>query len=453
MASYTPDQIYAAARQAGFSASQAVTMTAIALAESGGNVSASNTSGEDSHGLWQINMDAHRQWVNEMGLDLTNPYDNAVAAFHVSGGGASISPWTVTHQSKGAAYLNFRAQAEDAATNAGEPATGNWSASPGYGSTVPAGDAGGPAWTGSAPAASGGTSVAGESDPTMDPRTAEQYAIEEYGQYAAFLSQPEIGPILLQAAAAKPPWSEAVLEGELHKTAWWQSTNQSVRQWMALDSSDHMEAESQVNAQTANIMARANQLGFPTTRSRAEAIARDSLKFGWKGAELDRAIGMDNSQQQLLTSSFGTSLKSTASQFGIPVSDSTIGSWATRIASGEDTEENFASWARDMAANMYPTATAHLARGGTIQEFFDPYREQAAKILQINPSTIDLSDPKWGAALSIKDPTGESRAMRSDEWQKMLMSDDKYGFRYTKNAKDMAEASVDGLKRMFGVTT
>ena len=50
------EEIYAVARQAGFSPDQAVTMTAIALAESGGNPGAHNPNGEDSRGLWQINM-------------------------------------------------------------------------------------------------------------------------------------------------------------------------------------------------------------------------------------------------------------------------------------------------------------------------------------------------------------------------------------------------------------
>ena len=55
----TATQIYAIARQAGFPPVVAVTMTAIALRESGGNVSAMNdnaATGDRSYGLWQINM-------------------------------------------------------------------------------------------------------------------------------------------------------------------------------------------------------------------------------------------------------------------------------------------------------------------------------------------------------------------------------------------------------------
>ena len=108
-------EIYRFARMAGFSPDQAVTMTAVALAESGGNPGAHNPNGENSQGLWQINVAAHTD------LDGTNLYDpltNAQAAFRVSEEGQDMSPWTTTHGSD-ARYLNFRAEAEAAARLAG----------------------------------------------------------------------------------------------------------------------------------------------------------------------------------------------------------------------------------------------------------------------------------------------------------------------------------------------
>jgi hypothetical protein len=76
---YGPADIYTFARWAGFSRDQATTMTAIALAESGGNSNAHNSSGEDSRGLWQINLDAHGSWAGTM--NLFDPVQNAQAAF------------------------------------------------------------------------------------------------------------------------------------------------------------------------------------------------------------------------------------------------------------------------------------------------------------------------------------------------------------------------------------
>jgi hypothetical protein len=74
----SPAQIYALARDAGFDRPHAVTMTAIALAESGGNPGATNiTSREESYGLWQINVKANTDF---RGQNLLDPRTNAKAA-------------------------------------------------------------------------------------------------------------------------------------------------------------------------------------------------------------------------------------------------------------------------------------------------------------------------------------------------------------------------------------
>ncbi|HET9658362.1 MAG TPA: NlpC/P60 family protein, partial [Kineosporiaceae bacterium] len=137
MARYTAVQIYAFARAAGFDPDQSVTMTAIALAESGGRSSAHATVGEDSRGLWQINAAAHPEFS---GMDLYDPKANAAAAFAVSRGGADVSPWTTTHGGGRASYLRFRSQAQAAAVTYGEPsADGAWDGTAGYGHRLPAG--------------------------------------------------------------------------------------------------------------------------------------------------------------------------------------------------------------------------------------------------------------------------------------------------------------------------
>jgi cell wall-associated NlpC family hydrolase len=132
-------EIYRYARMAGFSPDQAVTMTAIALAESGGETGAHNPRGEDSRGLWQINVAAHRDLV---GQDLNDPLTNARAAFRVSQSGQDVSPWTTTHRNGSAKYLAYRAEAENAARMNGDTATGNWTGTPGYGNPLSAGAGG-----------------------------------------------------------------------------------------------------------------------------------------------------------------------------------------------------------------------------------------------------------------------------------------------------------------------
>ncbi|RSM35350.1 hypothetical protein DMA12_44690 [Amycolatopsis balhimycina DSM 5908] len=139
VARFTAEQIYAFAREAGFSPDRAATMTAVALAESGGNSGAHNPHGEDSRGLWQINVRSHATLGQG---NLYDPLTNAKAAYAVSHGGADVSPWTTTHGGLSARYLRYRAQAEAAAVAYGDGSGhGMWTGTAGYGDHVGAGSA------------------------------------------------------------------------------------------------------------------------------------------------------------------------------------------------------------------------------------------------------------------------------------------------------------------------
>jgi cell wall-associated NlpC family hydrolase len=138
MAVLAAREIYRFARMAGFTPDQAVTMTAVAMAESGGNTNAHNPIGEDSRGLWQINAASHPEMH---GVNLYDPLANARAAYQVSGHGQDISPWTTTHGIGDAAYLNYRTEAVAAARAIGDNPSGAWTGTEGYGHPLAAGGA------------------------------------------------------------------------------------------------------------------------------------------------------------------------------------------------------------------------------------------------------------------------------------------------------------------------
>jgi murein DD-endopeptidase MepM/ murein hydrolase activator NlpD len=129
MARLSPAEIYRAARAAGFDRDGATTWTAIALAESGGNAAARNPKGEDSRGLWQINVNPAVR-PNKWG-DLYDPLTNARAAFEISGGGRNMQPWTVTHAHNQGTSRDFRRYLDDArraATEVGDGGPGGFAA-------------------------------------------------------------------------------------------------------------------------------------------------------------------------------------------------------------------------------------------------------------------------------------------------------------------------------------
>ena len=92
---------------------------------------AHNPNGEDSWGLWQINVNpAVRE--NHWG-DLSDPRVNARAAFELSSGGERMSPWTVTHDSNRGTNRDYRNFLDDASAASGGQYTGDNRGVTGYG--------------------------------------------------------------------------------------------------------------------------------------------------------------------------------------------------------------------------------------------------------------------------------------------------------------------------------
>lgn len=116
----TPAQIYQVARQAGFDPDEAVTFTAIALAESGGDPDANAAGTEDSRGLWQVNVGAHG---NVFG-DLYDPLTNARAAFQISDRGSYLYPWSVTHDDVAGTSRDYRTYLDEARQGAAAAGSG-----------------------------------------------------------------------------------------------------------------------------------------------------------------------------------------------------------------------------------------------------------------------------------------------------------------------------------------
>jgi Lysozyme like domain/Putative peptidoglycan binding domain len=112
-----PDTTIAAvARNAGLGGCGGVPLgawVAVALAESGGNPYAHATYGEDSRGLWQINMRAHAGWVGNR--NLYDPATNAWAARQVCQGSGPRA-WTTYATG---AYLRYLWRGNAAAAGAG----------------------------------------------------------------------------------------------------------------------------------------------------------------------------------------------------------------------------------------------------------------------------------------------------------------------------------------------
>lgn len=286
------------------------------------------------------------------------------------------------------------------------------------------------------------------------PAAVDKFSPVMFGWLSAYLNHPEVGPIL-RRAAADPNYTPQRLQAELMNTNWWRSTSESQRLWDAKVSTDPASARSAVDQQIAAITRLARQAGIGLTADVIRTIATTALRNGWSDIQVQQAIGAEalknpKAAAALGKGAVGRQAREMAAEYGIPMAQQSINSWATQIATGNATIDDLQTWLIGQAQALYPHLADELARGITVHQLADPYVQTAAKTLGLNPETMDFSEGKWNVALNYVDDKGKRRPMTLAEWQNRLMQDDTYGYRFTQDAQNKAYGVAEKLASMFG---
>ena len=143
-------------------------------------------------------------------------------------------------------------------------------------------------------------------------------------------------------------------------------------------------------------------------------------------------------------------LKQLAADYLVPMSAQTMEKWTEDIVSGRIDEEGFRSYVLEQAKSQFPSLGAALDRGVTVAQYADPYKQIAARELEMNPEQVDLNDPRWRAMLDTKDAKGQRVAMTLSEAQEYLRKQPEW--RSTRGANERAASLTESLLRTFGAT-
>lgn len=305
-----------------------------------------------------------------------------------------------------------------------------------------------------------GTKPAGATPTATTPAAAtppdwEKAAMELYGGYYAIVqSVPELKDLLL--LATQQGWSDAEFEYKLRQTTWWKTTTESARQWDIASQVDPASAQTQIDNRVAQLRGIAqSQFGVSLSDTTLAKIAKDSLRGGWNDALISNAIGLESTKteggmSQLASGFVGQSLRQTANDYGLKLSDSTMNQWIAGIATGQTSRDTFKQYAIQTAKNLFPSISQQLDNGMTFQQIVDPYRNTASNLLEISPDSIDFTDPKWANAISFVDGKGNQRMMSFSEWANYLRNDRLFGYEYTSDAQKKAYEVANNLANLFG---
>lgn len=291
---------------------------------------------------------------------------------------------------------------------------------------------------------------------TTKPVIDAQTLAVDYGFALSVLnSDPDLKRIFNQAVSET--WSTDKFIAELRGTKWFQHASDTTREWTILQASDPGTASQRLGARTQTIVNEAAALGVKPSSGQLAAIARNSIMFGWTDAHIRSALAQSFKYTGSLKPNDGLAgqtidqIRKSASDYLVPLSSKAISDWTERVLQGTATTDDFTEYAKGQAKSMFPTIASSIDKGVTVQQYADPYKQQASSLLGINPNDIDFTQDKWRAALDSIDPKSKERIPLSlADWSKKVKSDPIYGYDNSQDALTQAASFSDKLLTEFG---
>jgi len=125
------------------------------------------------------------------------------------------------------------------------------------------------------------------------------------------------------------------------------------------------------------------------------------------------------------------------------------GDYIESYARGELTLDDVRRQARVLAKQQFPGLSSFIDQGINVKTIADQYKSQAAALLEMPSTAIDMNDPKFRVALDARGD-GESRPLSFGEWETLIKTNPNYGWQYTKTANKQALDIATTIARAFG---
>ena len=188
----------------------------------------------------------------------------------------------------------------------------------------------------------------------------------------------------------------------------------------------------------AQVTDAAAQMGASIPSKKLNAIAEQALMLNWNDSQLKNAMGgYVHAVNGVYNGSAATdvdALRQTAWRNGVSVSGATMQSWAQQIAMGNANTQFYKDYIKKQAKSLAPAYADELDAGMDLYDIAQPLMEAKAKILEMNPSDIDLNDKDIRSALSSTGTDGKPATMSIWQFEQKMRKDP--AWLRTQNAQD-----------------
>lgn len=402
---------------------------------------------------------------------LTMPNYSAVKNALVSGDGHAAaqalwqSPWAASHYGYGANWSSrpyvqaspteLAQAAQAAGFQTGIAANAGQIGGQSQGGIVGATGGTGDQLPGASGAGSAGTGLSMSDIPAVD-----SYIRQNFGSDAWLLDIPQVKQVLEQDAVNGLDSTRML--ADVQQTDWWKTTSAAVRQFdedQATNPADYSFTApgSKASQSLIGIQTAAAKNGVQLDQSTAQTLALDALKYGWNDAQMQAAIGAHVNSQNAPT--VYKQLQAAAGQYLLNVSPQTLQSWATNIAGGTQTMDQFAAYLSQNAKVKWSGMAPMIDQGLTPNQIVDSYRQEAARTMEVDPNSIDfVNNPIYSKILDYVPPgqTGNTpedvqhRMMTQSEMDQYLKTQPSY--QYTQGARNSGSAVSQAILQTWGKT-
>lgn len=226
------------------------------------------------------------------------------------------------------------------------------------------------------------------------------------------------------------------------------------------------EWQTKIDNKFAELKQAAGRLGLTgisdeTLKTQAREIVRSGLSQTavdafWQtsyleGVSPENAALMGEQAVMGTASEIQDQLASMARNYGIRITEEMLAQkTGDALGQGERWREwvnGQADFFREQAKILYPNA-AGMLDNMTLQQITEPYFADAANTLGLSGAQIDIMDPKWTAFLGGGSNGG---VMSRDEWERLIKTDQRYGYDQSTNARQEAANLGDALLSAFGM--
>lgn len=252
--------------------------------------------------------------------------------------------------------------------------------------------------------------------------------------------------------AVKNGWGTERFVAEVRNTPWFKHNSDAMRAATILKNTDPKTWRARAASTRATISDMAAAMGAQLSTKMLDRITGNVLNFGWNDSQIQNVLAgaVKPNSKGVYAGKAALNIdhvRETAANYGVKLSESGLESWAARMAAGEDVA-SFDATIKSLAAGSFPGWADEIKAGKSVRELADPYINQMANTLEINPNDIDLSDTTLRKAIQFKDPE-TNKVGAAPLWQAESIW--RQDVRYDKTKQAIGEATdlANGFRQMF----